>query len=195
MNDSLNELAERSGVHAVFVCDQDGRLLTSALSEERYQGTLEQLSNIIARTNTALKTFKHGGLTEVEWVFASGRVLIRGLGNGLLFLICDRTLNLQLLTMKIEEVQGEVQSVLGAIKRKPTSEDLARLKQAMIGIAQEMLGEHAEKVIAIIKGSGDSLTSLEQACDQAEKITRLFIDRKNAGDMGARMRALLEAYR
>jgi predicted regulator of Ras-like GTPase activity (Roadblock/LC7/MglB family) len=195
VKDHLDELATRSGVHAVFVCDQEGRMLSSAVSTPRFKDAFEPLSNVILRTNTALKTLKHGGLEEVEWVYSGGRVLVRSLGNGLLCLICERSVNLQLLTMKIEEVQGQVRGALAAVKREPSPEEIARVKQGMIAIAEQMLGEHASKVIAVVKGAGDSLEALEQACDQAEKVTRLFIDRKNAGALGTQMRALLEPYR
>lgn len=195
MKDYLDELANRSGVHAVFVLDQEGRMLASAVSTPRFQNAFESLSNVIVRTNTALKTLKHGGLEEVEWVYSGGRVLIRSLGNGLLCLICERSVNLQLLTMKIEEVQGQVRGALAAVKREPSSEEIARLKQGMIAIAEQILGAHASKVIAVVKGSGDSLEALEATCEQAEKVTRLFIDRKNAADLGTKMRALLEPYR
>jgi predicted regulator of Ras-like GTPase activity (Roadblock/LC7/MglB family) len=195
MNDLLNELITRSGVRAVFVCDQDGHMLASALSDAQFTQALEPLSSIINRANSALMTLKHGGLKEVEWVYSGGRVLVRELESALLCLICDRSINLQLLTMKLEEIQGQVQEELGRIKREPSSEDIARLKQRMIAIAEEMLGEHAGKVVAIVKVTGDTMEALEQACEQAEKVTRLFIDRKKAGDLDARMRELLEAYR
>jgi predicted regulator of Ras-like GTPase activity (Roadblock/LC7/MglB family) len=195
VEDLLNELKTRSGIRAVFICDLEGHMLASALSDDRITQTLEPLSSIINRTNSALMTLKHGSLEEAEWVYSGGRVLVRGLGNALLCLICERSINLQLLTMKLEEIQEQVQAELGNVKREPTSEDIARLKQRMIAIAEEMLGEHAGKVIEIVKVSGDTLEKLEQACEQAEKVTRLFIDRKKAGDMDARMRELLETYR
>jgi hypothetical protein len=138
---------------------------------------------------------KHGELAEMEWVYASGRVLIRGVGDHLLCLICERSINLQLLSMKIEKVQESILSVLGSQARQPSSEDIQKLKSAMVAVAQELLAEHAEKVVALLISSEDSLTGLERASEQAEKVTRLFINRKKADEMGARMQALLDAYR
>jgi predicted regulator of Ras-like GTPase activity (Roadblock/LC7/MglB family) len=195
MNELLGELVARSRVHAAFLCDLEGRLLASALSEDSYRAAIDTLSDVIGRTNTALQALKHGGLAESEWVYSGGRVFVRDVGGSLLCLICERSVNLQLLTTKITEVETQIRSALGSMPRQPSTGDITRIKQGMIGVAQEMLGEHAGKVVAVVKNSGDSIASLEQASDQAEKITRLFIDRKNASDLGARMRSLLDEYR
>jgi predicted regulator of Ras-like GTPase activity (Roadblock/LC7/MglB family) len=195
MKGLLDELVSRSGVQTVFVCDRDGRLLASTVSDAQHARNLEPLSDIVGRTNSALRSLKHGELAEMEWVYASGRVLIRGVGDHLLCLICERSINLQLLSMKIEKVQESILSALGSQARQPSSEDIQKLKSAMVAVAQELLAEHAEKVVALLISSEDSLTGLERASEQAEKVTRLFINRKKADEMGARMQALLDAYR
>ncbi|MGD8865213.1 MAG: roadblock/LC7 domain-containing protein [Anaerolineales bacterium] len=195
MKELLDELVSRSGVQTVFVCDRDGRLLASTVSDAQHARNLEPLSDIVGRTNSALRSLKHGELAEMEWVYASGRVLIRGVGDHLLCLICERSINLQLLSMKIEKVQESILSALGSQARQPSSEDIQKLKSAMVAVAQELLAEHAEKVVALLISSEDSLTGLERASEQAEKVTRLFINRKKADEMGARMQALLDAYR
>ncbi len=94
--------------------------------------------------------------------------------------------------MKIDEIQAQFQSAAGAIAPVHSKRDVAALKQEMIEIAEEVLGEHSDKVVAVLRNSEESISSLEQACDQAEKITRLFIDRKNAGELGGRLRSLLD---
>ncbi|MGD8732112.1 MAG: hypothetical protein PVH92_09540 [Anaerolineales bacterium] len=195
MKELLDELVSRSGVQTVFVCDRDGRLLASTVSDAQHARNLEPLGDIVGRTNSALRSLKHGELAEMEWVYASGRVLIRGVGDHLLCLICERSINLQLLSMKIEKVQESILSALGSQARQPSSEDIQKLKSAMVAVAQELLAEHAEKVVALLISSEDSLTGLERASEQAEKVTRLFINRKKADEMGARMQALLDAYR
>jgi predicted regulator of Ras-like GTPase activity (Roadblock/LC7/MglB family) len=195
MRELLNELVSRSGVNTVFLCDRDGRLLTSAVSDARYEHNLDPLSDIISRTNTALLSLKHGELAEMEWVYSGGRVLIRGVGESLLCLICERSINLQLLAMKIDSIHEGILSALGPRVRQTSSEDISKLKADMVAVAQELLGEHAEKVVAILIASDDSLDGLDGASDQAEKVTRLFIDRKKAGEMGTRMRALLDEHR
>jgi predicted regulator of Ras-like GTPase activity (Roadblock/LC7/MglB family) len=195
MKDLLRELTTYRGVHAVFVCDHDGRQMAAVTSDRWDQNALKPLIEIITRTNSTLGSLKHGRLAEIEWVYSGGRALVRGIGDGLLCLICDRSINLQLLTMKIEQVQEEILSIINSKPREPSSADIQQLKDQMINTAQEMLGEHAEKVIAILSSSDNSLTGLESACNQAEKVTHLFIDRKKAGELGARMQALLDGFR
>jgi predicted regulator of Ras-like GTPase activity (Roadblock/LC7/MglB family) len=195
MREMLAEIVTRSGVEAAFVCDSEGSVLASAPNEVRYKNKLDALSGALARANTALRSLKHDGIAEIEWVYAGGRVLVRGVDHLLLCLICERSTNLQLLTMKLEEVTEQIRSTLGSKSRDISPQDIVALKKEMSAIARQILGEHADKVIAIVQSSGSTLDNLKQACDQSEKVTRLFIDRKNADELGARMRALIDKYR
>jgi predicted regulator of Ras-like GTPase activity (Roadblock/LC7/MglB family) len=195
MKDLLASLAARSGVNAVFVCDREGRMLAAALSESGFQQSSESLSGIISQTNTTLQSLKHGHVNEIEWVYSEGRIFVRSVGDGLLCLMCERSVNLQLLTMKIDDVHAKIESAINAMPREPSAQDISRLKMEMIGVAHKLLAANAGKVVAILESSTDSMASLAQACDQAEKVTRLFIDRKKADELGAHMRAMLEEQR
>lgn len=195
MKDLLESLATRSGVNAAFICDREGRTLAAAFSDGSFQKSSEQLATIISQANTSLDALKRGRMAEIEWVYSDGRVLVRGVGEALLCLVCERSVNLQLLSMKIGEVLEKIASAITAIPHEPSPQEISRLKMEMIGVALELLGDHAEKVVAILQSSADSLDGLDQACDQAEKVTRLFIDRRKAEELGSRIRALLDEKR
>jgi predicted regulator of Ras-like GTPase activity (Roadblock/LC7/MglB family) len=195
MKDLLESLAARSGVNAAFICDREGRTLAAALSDSGPQRSSEPLASIISQANTTLHSLKRGRMAEIEWVYSDGRVLVRGVGEALLCLVCERSVNLQLLSMKIDEVLEKIESAITAIPHEPSPQEISRLKMEMIGVALELLGDHAGKVVAILQSSADSTDGLDQACDQAEKVTRLFIDKSKAEELGSRIRALLDKRR
>lgn len=193
MNEILDDLVARSGVEAAFVCDAEGGLLASGYKNPRYQDVLPTLSNIFARANTTLQSLKHGVINEIEWVYGNGRLLVRGLDSALLCLICTRSINLQLLTMQLEDVVDQIRPTLESKTPTHSPQEMEALRSEMISIAEDMLGQHAGKVVAILKNADATLDSMKDACEQSEKVTRLFIDRKNAGEMGDRMRGRLDA--
>jgi predicted regulator of Ras-like GTPase activity (Roadblock/LC7/MglB family) len=194
VNEILAEFVAHSGVEAAFILDFEGTVISSAFSSSGHQKTPAALSSTLARSSTVLRSLNHEEIAEIDWVFSNGRILVRGLNPALLCLICERSINLQLLSMQLEDVILQIQSKQRSEPRQPSKADIETLKSEMISIAEEMLEEHAEKVVAIVRASGNELENLEQACDQSEKVTRLFIDRKNAREMGVRMRALLKRY-
>ena len=195
MNEILSDLVRRSGIEAAFICDHEANVLASAVSNPRQEDALSTLSSTIVRANTSLSTLKHGSIAEIEWVYKGGRVLVRGMENALLCLICSRSLNLQLLTMTLEDVAGKIRVVLGAKPSALSEREIAHIKEELIAVAEEILGEHAGKVVAILENAGGTLASLDAACEQSVKVTRLFINQNNAAEMDAQMQAHLEAYR
>jgi hypothetical protein len=51
-----------------------------------------------------------------------------------------------------------------------------------------MLGEHAQKIINILESAGSDQADLLRAIDQVENMTRMFIDKRLAGQMAQQMR-------
>ncbi|MCK5054827.1 MAG: hypothetical protein KAR65_11130, partial [Anaerolineales bacterium] len=97
-----------------------------------------------------------------------------------------------LLTMTTEQSVRELRAradELGISSGERSSrEKLNVLKQ----IAQATLGDHAAKVIAILDDAGERDDDLRMAVEQAEKITRLFIDKQKAGELANKMLTALD---
>lgn len=185
----LHELTTLPGVRAAFLGDAEGTVLAagSRAGEKKTDPTMPVRS--LARTLAGLRSVRRSSTLELDLVFQQGRVLMRTLKDSFLAVLCERQLNLPLLTMALDEaVQRLGDASEGVVPGKGSaSADV----QAMIRIAQDVLGERAGKVIELLEGSDGSRDELSVAIERAEEITRLFIDSRNAKEMARRMRAAL----
>jgi hypothetical protein len=75
---------------------------------------------------------------------------------------------------------------------KDTGEPVPNTLETLKEIAQEILGDHAQKVKSIFEAAEANREGFLAAITQAEKLTRMFIDKDQAGNMAQRMRDVIE---
>jgi len=185
----LHELTTLPGVRATFLGDAEGAVLAAVSRSGAEQIDPSTPVRSLARTLSGLRSLRRSSTLEIDLVFQQGRVLMRTLKDSFLAVLCERQLNLPLLTMALDEAiqrLGEI-SEGGTSGRVSGSEDI----QVLVQIAQDVLGDHAGKVIELLESSDGSRDELSAAIERAEEITRLFIDSRNAKEMARRMRAAL----
>jgi len=185
----LHELTTLPGVRATFLGDAEGAVLAAVSRSGAEQIDPSTPVRSLARTLSGLRSLRRSSTLEIDLVFQQGRVLMRTLKDSFLAVLCERQLNLPLLTMALDEAiqrLGEI-SEGGTSGRVSGSEDM----QVLVQIAQDVLGDHAGKVIELLENSDGSRDELSAAIGRAEEITRLFIDSRNAKEMARRMRAAL----
>lgn len=70
-------------------------------------------------------------------------------------------------------------------------DDIPSTKAALIGVAWEVLGEEAGKIVHKLEGAPDNLDGLQEAINSCKKMVRLLIDEKKADQLMARCSAIL----
>jgi hypothetical protein len=181
----LDELAALVGVHGAFLFDSQGgiKLYSSPIKLAPERGLA--LARALARALTGLSTVQRLNQVSLDLVYSEGRVVVQGLPDGGLCILCDRQMNVSHLQLTLE--QGL--KVLLQVQDAPAKTDItSALKQ----IAIEMLGEHAHKVISVLESAGSDQDDLLSAIDQVEKMTRMFIDKQVAGLMAQQMRERIQ---
>lgn len=141
------------------------------------------LARTLSRTLTGLSTVHGSTSMDIDLAYAEGRLVVKGIEQGGLCIICERQLNYSLLNITLEQGLG----LLRGVDPQSTSDQSAQIMDALKEIAEEILGEHAPKVISILESAGSDQDKLEAAIQQAEKMTRMFIDKDQAGKMAERM--------
>jgi predicted regulator of Ras-like GTPase activity (Roadblock/LC7/MglB family) len=185
----LQEIITLPGVRAAFLGDADGNVVAAGS-----RGGLEPVDpatpvRSLARTLAGLRSLHRSSALELDFVFKQGRVLMRTLKDNFLAVLCERQLNLPLLTMALDEA---VQRLGDISEGRTTGEDLVSTNiKVLVEIAKDLLGDRAGKVIELLESSDGSREELSAAIGRAEEITRLFIDSRNAKEMARRMRAAL----
>lgn len=72
------------------------------------------------------------------------------------------------------------------------SASVAEAKATLIGIARELLGAEAGKIVSKIEAAPDSRAGLLEVMNHCKKVVRLLIDEKKADALMARCGAVLE---
>jgi hypothetical protein len=183
----INQLASLVGVQGAFIFDQQGTIQEHSTPMKVSQDMGVALARSLSRTLTGLSTVQSSMGLDIDFAFGEGRLVVRGIDQGGFCIICDRQLNYSLLNITLE--QGL--RLLRGIDLRILGDEDARITDALKAIAVEMLGDHAKKVIPILESAGSDRDDLENAIQQAEKMTRMFIDKEQAGKMAERMRELL----
>jgi hypothetical protein len=183
----LNQIAALVGIQGAFVFDPQGaiRLYSTPMRISQERGV--SLARTLSRTLTGLATIQQSNKVDIDLAYGEGRLVVKGLPQGGLCLLCDRQVNYAQLNLALEQGLPLLRSVVNRDSTRQTSQTLDGLKD----IAKEMLGKHAKKVLAILDVAGTSEVDLMEAITQAEKLTRMFIDKDQAGRMAERMRDLV----
>ena len=183
----LEDLTTLVGVRGAFLYNERAEPISLSLAQGHSEVDVEALGHAAARGLAGLASMHREGAIDLDLVYRDGRFLIRSIQAGSLCIICDKHINLPLLTMTIEQSVRELRAradELGILSGAGSSrEKLNVLKK----IAQAILGDHAVKVIAILDDAGERDDDLRMAVEQAEKITRLFLDKEKAGELANRM--------
>lgn len=58
-------------------------------------------------------------------------------------------------------------------------------------VIASVLGKQSAKALDILAGTGNAPADLTKAVNEIEKMTRLFISKKTAEELGSRMRGIL----
>jgi hypothetical protein len=157
--------------------------------------------------------FDEGGLRQVaarlagdgyfqEWLageeaaldlrYADGHVVVRALDGSWLLVLCTAQANAQLLGMSLTQVVRRLRlPVRAARAATPPPSAPSRLERLRAVVIAE-LGEHGAKAVEILDAAGEKPSGLLRAASDVEKLTRLFISKKKADEIGQRLRTIID---
>ena len=184
----VSELSTLVGVQAAFIFDGQGTIRLRSKVLELDEDRAVALARLLSRTLTGLANVQRSNQIDLDLVFKEGRLVVKGIDNGGLCILCNRQMNYSLLQLSLE--QG-----LKLLRRsgpKDTGEPVPNTLEILKEIAQEILGDHAQKVKSIFEAAEANREGFLAAITQAEKLTRMFIDKDQAGNMAQRMRDVVE---
>jgi hypothetical protein len=187
----LDRLAALEGVQGAFLFDSRGKVLFHSTLIKLTSEKRNVLALALSQSLTDLSGIHASPLMDIDLFFGQGRLVIKGVPQGGLCIVCDRQVNNSLLNIALEEWFN----LLLENDTQPAGGPRRSILDELIQVAQEVLGEHASKVISILETADDEGENLLDAIAQAEKLTRLFIDKDQAGHMAQRMRDLVQRSR
>lgn len=186
---AMKQLAAVPGVVGGMVFDPAGVVVGSAFPEVFDPAGLRQLAGQLA-ADGYFQDWLAGEHASLDLRFGDGRVLVRSLGGQWLLVLCTPQANPQLLSMSLTQVSrrllatGEAATPPG-VKQAPSTLDRLR------ALATAELGAHAGQALELLAAAGPGSKGQLAAIADIEKMTRLFISKKKAEEIGRRMRDLL----
>jgi predicted regulator of Ras-like GTPase activity (Roadblock/LC7/MglB family) len=191
---ALEQLAAAPGVVGSMVFDAAGDVVASAFPPVFDPTGLNRLAGQLA-ADGYFNQWLEGEKASLDLLYADGQVVVRSLAGSWLLVLCTAQVNAQLLSMSLTQVvrRLKIPGSTGHTGEHPLPASSAPTAvDRLQGIASAELGAHAEKALQILAAAGTGPKELLRATAEIEKLTRLFIDKKKAEEIGRRMRAVIE---
>lgn len=98
MDAALADIASVAGVSGVFLCRSNGQVLAGSLQGVDRE-LLGSVGRTFGRTLEGLRIARKKKVSELDLVYASGRLLVKNLGDAYLVISCSPTINVPLLNL------------------------------------------------------------------------------------------------
>jgi predicted regulator of Ras-like GTPase activity (Roadblock/LC7/MglB family) len=195
---ALQQLASVPGVVGSLVFDRRGGLVASEFPAVFDDDGLRQLAGQLAGDGY-FQEWLTGDQALLDLRYADGSVVVRPVDDTWLMVLCTPQANPQLLSMSLTQVARRLRlGAAGGGGARPAEpappaappaapSRLDRLK----AIVSAELGGHAAQALEILAVAGPSPADLKAAAADIEKLTRLFINKKKAEEIGKKLRDVI----
>jgi predicted regulator of Ras-like GTPase activity (Roadblock/LC7/MglB family) len=119
VNDILRDIQDVAGVTGCFVADGAGQVVSSTLPGVFDSASLTLVAKTLGKTIEGLRMARRKKVTELDLVFESGRLVVKALSPGFLFILCVPTINVPLLNLTANVAAKKLSSMLAAAAPKP----------------------------------------------------------------------------
>jgi predicted regulator of Ras-like GTPase activity (Roadblock/LC7/MglB family) len=201
---ALQQLSAVPGVVGSMVFDPAGAVVASRFPAVFDPDGLRLLAEQLS-ADGYFQDWVSGEGAALDLRFGDGHVVVRALEGAWLLVLCTLQVNAQLLSMSLTQVlrrlrlgaepgrgiTGEFQlgpPPAAAAVAPPAPSALERLR-ALVTVE---LGPQAPQALEILAAAGASKKELEKAVADVEKLTRMFISKKKAEELGRKMAGVLE---
>ena len=189
---ALRQLAEIPGVVGSMVFDRSGAVTASVFPPVFELAGLSRLATKLAGDGY-FQEWMAGEQAALELRYADGRVVLRALGEAWLLVLCTLQSNAQLVTMSLTQVVRRLRIETPPPVARPSAPPPPSAVDRLRSVVTAELGEHAAQALEILASAGTRPKELQRAAAEIEKLVRLFISKKKAEEIGARMREILGA--
>ena len=138
------------GVTGSFVCNSEGTLVARALPSVFDEGSFLPAARTILQTIEGLETTRRRRVHELDLVFAEGRMVVKHLRVGCLYILCVRTINVPLLNLTANVAARKLTEILK--EREPTPPSVparpAEAEAEEVVVVEELPADTADLLLA-----------------------------------------------
>lgn len=146
------------GVTGSFVCNTEGTLVARALPSVFDEGSFLPAARTILQTIEGLETTRRRRVHEIDLVFGEGRMVVKNLRVGCVYILCVRTINVPLLNLtanvaarKLTEMLKEREPSLPSAPARPAeaeAEEVVAVEELPTDAADLLLARGRQAVAA-----------------------------------------------
>lgn len=190
---ALEQLSAIPGVVGGLVFDGGGDVVATRFPAVFDRAGLDQLARQLA-ADGYFQEWLAGDEASLDLRFGDGTAIVRAVDGSWLLVLCTTQANPQLLSMSLTQV---VRRLRMAPARRPPPAPAAATAPApsrldlLRNAVQAELGPHAPQALEILAAAGEAPKELRRAADDIEKLTKLFISTKKAGEIARKMNDIL----
>lgn len=192
MDAVLQQLSAIPGVVGSMVFDATG-LRGAAFPALFDRQALEGLARELAQ-DTFFQEWTQGEGALYELRFAEGRVSVRPVDAGWLLVLCTAQANPQLVAMSLTQVMRRVKAggaPATSPPRPPAPVPPVPLLERLQAVVRAELKANSDQALEMLTKAGNDPRALSGAVADVEQLVRLFISRKQADDVGRKLRDVL----
>ena len=199
MEDILKDINTVAGVRGSFVCNGEGQVLASALSDLFDKTILSTVGRTMAQTVAGLATARRRKIGDIDLVYDQGRLIVKNLREGCLCILCVRKINVPLLNLTANVATkkllpllrtGEIGAEKAVEVKPPPVAKLRQLTQEIMGeIGVVLFDSELAKASLAEEASREELATVLPAVERA---TTVFIGSTRARKMVKLMQTLLD---
>jgi hypothetical protein len=194
---ALQQLSAVPGVIGALVFEGGGEVVSSQFPPVFDRSALDQLARQLAG-DTYFQEWLSSEDGALDLRFGDGTTLIRSVAGSWLLVLCTTDANPQLLSMSLTQVVRRLRMAPAgrpASARTPadTPAPLPSRLELLRTVVRAELGPHAPQALEILAAAGEDPGALRSAAEDVEKLTKLFISTKKAGEIARKMKAILGA--
>lgn len=197
---ALEQLGAIPGVVGSMVFDASGAVIADAFPEVFDRSGLDRLAGQLAGDGY-FQEWLAGDSAVLDLRYGDGQVVARSLGGTWLLILCTAQVNGALLTMSLTQVARRLRASADAPTTRasatpppappPAPDPRQKALDRLRALVTAELGTHAAQALEILAAAGPGPQGLLTGAEEIERLTRMFISRKKADELGRKMRELL----
>jgi predicted regulator of Ras-like GTPase activity (Roadblock/LC7/MglB family) len=130
MESILEDIKAVVGVTGCFVCDNEGKVLASVLPDVFDGEVVSSAGRTAMQTVLGLQTTRRRRVNDLDLLCREGRIIVKGLGEGCLCILCVRNVNVPLLNLTANLATRKLTKRLKALspaEKKVKASDYAKV--------------------------------------------------------------------
>jgi predicted regulator of Ras-like GTPase activity (Roadblock/LC7/MglB family) len=151
----LTQINTVPGIVGSMICDEDGRLAARVFPQLFDNSMMEEAAAALADSILGLQGMT-GGIDMIDFRYSDARIVIRPMSEAILFLLCTKTVNMQLLAISLNVATKKLEKLFEAYRTQQAAVTAAPAQTTPSAAVIAMGGKKVDGVPLTIQAMNSS---------------------------------------